>query len=333
MSRRDEDSGLIDLDALMKQPDASPRASVRVPAPVVAAPPPVVAAPVVAPVAHVVAVVTPPAPVAAVAPPAPVVTAAALVPPDDSLSASTHAPEVPRPASRRGRNRILAGVIAAGLAALVVARVAHAPGMQVAAKPSIATAVAVPAAPARQASPPAVLAVPEAPKELDPSSLPAAAVADSAHVTSARAVARPEMVTPRKAAPEEKVQVTASDLVTAAGDAPGDLGSAMRSAVGPRNEDRAAAEQAPGTGARQVRPSPGAVVGAINSVLPAARACLGPDDAIRKGSLVFRSDGHVARVDLAGSKTEDACIRNALAGARVEPFADDTFTTTITVRP
>ena len=107
----------------------------------------------------------------------------------------------------------------------------------------------------------------------------------------------------------------------------------MRSAVGPRTDDKATAEANAGNGARQLRPSPGAVLGAISSVLPAARACLGPDDAVRSGSLVFRSDGSVARVDLRGSKSEDACVRTALSKARVEAFADDTFVTRVTVRP
>lgn len=108
----------------------------------------------------------------------------------------------------------------------------------------------------------------------------------------------------------------------------------MRSAVdahdGPSN---ATADPSGGSKARTIRPSPGAVLGAINGVLPAARACLSPDEPIRTGAIVFAGSGAVSRVDLNGSKSSDACIRDALARARIEPFADDSFTTRVTVRP
>jgi hypothetical protein len=324
MSRRElkDDSGLIDLDALMKQAEATPRASVAVPAP----------AP--APARIVAAAPTPARPPLPPPPPPPVPVA------DDSLAATSHAPPPPsapllvsaKPSSRRRRYGIVAGVVAAGLAALVVARVAHAPGMHAVTTASIATPTAIAAAPARPSSPTAPTVTTAEPNGLDPSSLPAAA--DSARPTSPRApVHARAAAAPSEPAPEPTAEVTAADLAAVAGKDPGDLGSAMRTAVGPRTEALGTAEPGASNGARQVRPSPGAVVGAINSVLPAARACLGPDDAIRKGSLVFRSDGSVARVDLHGSKNEDACVRTALSKARVEAFADDTFTTNVTVRP
>jgi hypothetical protein len=68
-------------------------------------------------------------------------------------------------------------------------------------------------------------------------------------------------------------------------------------------------------------------------VLPSARECLGPDDAIRVGMVTFRSDGSVAKVELNGKRDSDDCIRGAVARAHVEPFADETFTTRVTVRP
>ena len=85
--------------------------------------------------------------------------------------------------------------------------------------------------------------------------------------------------------------------------------------------------------ARTLRPPPGAVIGALNAVLPAARGCLGPDDAIRVGTVTFRSDGVVAKVELANARESDECVKSAIARARVEPFADDSFTTRVTVRP
>lgn len=109
----------------------------------------------------------------------------------------------------------------------------------------------------------------------------------------------------------------------------------MREAVGPRSvADVAVGEAATSGSARQLRPSPGAVVGAINSVLPAARACLGEDDAARGATIVFKSDGTVTRVELAGpARAADECIRRALSTARTMPFVEDAFAARATVRP
>jgi hypothetical protein len=107
----------------------------------------------------------------------------------------------------------------------------------------------------------------------------------------------------------------------------------MRGAVGPRGEaiDPTAAKAS--SNARQVHPSPGAVVGAISGVLPAARACLEADDPVRVAALTFRADGTVASVDIEGARPKDGCVKSALTKAHIDPFVDDTFTTRVTVRP
>lgn len=110
----------------------------------------------------------------------------------------------------------------------------------------------------------------------------------------------------------------------------------MREAVGPRaSAEIANVDPTSGGSARQLKPSPGAVVGAINSVLPEARACLlTADDPPRAATIVFRSDGTVARVDLpAPARLNDECIRTALSKARTMPFVEDTFAARATVRP
>jgi hypothetical protein len=162
---------------------------------------------------------------------------------------------------------------------------------------------------------------------LDAKDLPAAASASAA--PSAHAA---------PASPHPSSSATAKVTTVALPDAPGgergDLGGAMRDAVGSRDPAEAPpAETATSPGARQLRPSPGAVVGAINSVLPAARECLGPDDPVRGATIVFKSDGTVARVDMSGDRPTDACVRAALSRARVAPFVDDTFAARATVRP
>ena len=109
----------------------------------------------------------------------------------------------------------------------------------------------------------------------------------------------------------------------------------MRDAVGAKASAEIANVEAPsGEGARQLRPSPGAVVGAINSVMPAARMCLDGSEVVRNATIVFKSDGTVARVDIAGApNVADDCIRGALTNARTTPFLADTFAARATVRP
>ncbi|MBN9165702.1 MAG: hypothetical protein BGO98_04960 [Myxococcales bacterium 68-20] len=166
---------------------------------------------------------------------------------------------------------------------------------------------------------------------------PAPAAEETPATAPATSGARPAAVAKGKPAaqgPAPAATLTESALEASKGSAAGDLGDAMRGAVGPREqaEDKAT-EKPTGPNAAQVRPSPGAVVGALGTVLPEARACLGADDTVRRGLIVFKSDGTVARVDIKGSKPEDDCVRTALSKAKVAPFVDETFSTPVTVRP
>lgn len=310
--RSNEDSGLVDLDAMLKQS--------ATPAPVAAAPPPVVA----------------PAPARAVGPSTP----------DDSLSAVaadakkkslpppavvpvkapvTQVTEVALP-SRKGRRLVVVvAVAAAALAVFAVSRVARAPVVTQAPVAITAVKATMPAA--------TVVVAPQAsPTGVDPASLPTvAADAPAPKVVAAHVATAPKA---EPATPVAEPKITEKALAPSAPSDPSDLGAAMQSAVGSRTE--AHAEESKNAGdpnARQVRPSPGAVIGAMNAVLPAARACLGPDGAMRSGTLVFKSDGTVGNVALKGAKNEDECVRGALAKARVQPFSDASFTTGFTVRP
>lgn len=85
-----------------------------------------------------------------------------------------------------------------------------------------------------------------------------------------------------------------------------------------------------------LKPAIGAVQGAVGTVLPATRYCLGPDDPISHATITFKSDGSVQTVGVAGAaagQPAEACIRSRLMTARVPPFSNPTFTWTITVRP
>jgi hypothetical protein len=99
-----------------------------------------------------------------------------------------------------------------------------------------------------------------------------------------------------------------------------------------------AVTEGPGSAAGNLalKPAMGAVQGALGTVLPAARYCLGPDDPVSRATITFKSDGSVQSVavtgDAAGQPAE-GCIRSRLMSARVPPFTNPTFTWTVTVRP
>ena len=85
-----------------------------------------------------------------------------------------------------------------------------------------------------------------------------------------------------------------------------------------------------------IKPAMGAVQGAVGTVLPATRYCLGPDDAVSHATITFKSDGSAQSVAVSGpaaGQPAEACIRSRLMTARVPPFSSPTFTWTVTVRP
>lgn len=323
--RRDENSGLIDLDALLKEASEPqlPRADdslegIATPQPSAPEPPrrvepesPSRTKPV-EPIAVIKSVPPPPAPPPEAASPAP-------MPPPAPAPARALAPAPPQ--RRRSFPVVLVAIGAvAALVALLVFRGPTASPPRTVAQP---TPVATEASPAPPIATTSIAHVSEG--TLDAKDLPAAPTA-SASSTSTATAPHPTTVAIAKV-----TTVALPDMPTGER---GDLGGAMREAVGPREAaEGSSTEVAIAPGARQVRPSPGAVVGAINSVMPAARACLGPDDPVRSATIVFRSDGTVARVDIAGERDSDACVRAALSRARVAPFIDDTFAARATVRP
>jgi len=123
--------------------------------------------------------------------------------------------------------------------------------------------------------------------------------------------------------------------------APGALGEAVQHAVGGGGTPAAARDNAPAApdyapGSVPQKPSQGAVTGALGRALPAARACLNPDDPISRANITFGSDGKASAVVVtghaAGTTTED-CIKRALMKATVPPFAQSTYGATVTIRP
>jgi hypothetical protein len=111
------------------------------------------------------------------------------------------------------------------------------------------------------------------------------------------------------------------------------LDQAMRVAAGPIDgPKKEASKDEPGFAAGSVpqRPSMGSVTSAIGSALPGARACLAEGDEPVRATVVFNSVGTVKSVSASGDKA--SCIQAALSKAKVPAFAEPTFTTTATVR-
>jgi hypothetical protein len=87
----------------------------------------------------------------------------------------------------------------------------------------------------------------------------------------------------------------------------------------------------------------GAIQGALGAALPAARACLGPGSPPYRATVTFQSDGTVREVAFPGGASGAqsgagapaaamSCIRSALAGVRVPPFAEGAYSVPVTVR-
>jgi hypothetical protein len=102
--------------------------------------------------------------------------------------------------------------------------------------------------------------------------------------------------------------------------------------LAPANNDSSSQSQ----GNVPLKPSLGAIQGALGAAVPGARACLGPDDAVSRANVTFKSDGSVQSVAVTGGAKgtpAEACIRSALMKAHVPPFAQATFSSPVTIRP
>lgn len=85
------------------------------------------------------------------------------------------------------------------------------------------------------------------------------------------------------------------------------------------------------SGGVPLTPSAGAVSTALGSVRGNAQACLAGQTDPVSAVVTFASDGHVLRVSAAGPS--GPCIQAALSKARIQPFARDSYSAPLTVRP
>jgi hypothetical protein len=137
-------------------------------------------------------------------------------------------------------------------------------------------------------------------------------------------------------------EATKSSSVTPMASAPpGALGEAVAHAVGGGGAAQAAKQDEPeaptfAPGTVPQRPSMGAVQSALGRVTPEARNCLNPDDPISRATVTFVSLGNTSSVVVTGHAAgtpAEACIKAALGKAKVPPFAQDSFSAPVTIRP
>ena len=159
---------------------------------------------------------------------------------------------------------------------------------------------------------------PEAPRGVDPDSLPgnAAQAADPAQAAVAPLHGK----------------VAASKLVQKDGHA-APAAAAVDQSLPPDPALRPADSHG---GQLPAKPSTGAVQVALGSVMGGARHCVAGDDAPSSAVVVFGSDGRVRHVTVKGAaagKSSASCIEAQLSRARVQPFAASSFSVNATVRP
>lgn len=363
--RLSEGSGVVDLQSLTSLPEA-PSSEFAVPSSA-AIPPKSDTFAVSAPVAsapHVVAAVPSEAPASLQEsiPPMPVSIAPAYLS-DSGISQ-------PRRMSGPGVGVIaggLVGVLAVAAGALFFVTTSNHKGASVADTAAASVAVTTPAetkgetaavAPVAQVEEVAKPSANPSDGALDPSALPVSGAKDNTKEAAAgshhshaskdapvAAVAAPSSKSDKASAKETK---DSKGKVAAAEPTPpppsgipeGALGDAMKKAssggvVGAGVEKDSAPTFAAGTVPQ--RPSQGTLTSALGRVLSKAKSCIGPDDPISRASVVFGSAGTVQSVAVSGNaagKPAEACIKTALSGAKLNtPFAEPTYTTTVTIRP
>jgi hypothetical protein len=258
-------------------------------------------------------------------------------------SASASVPVMAAQGKKKGNGAVIAlvlgGVVALSAAAaggilfMKARKAAESAAAAVTTTQPAVIAQAEPPPAATQAAPtPAAEPTPEATPEPANAKTAAKPVVAKGGAKTAPVVAKAEA----PAKPEGPAKMTEKDLAAAPAGPAGDLGAAMKKEVGdePAKAQAAAAAATP-TGNVPQKPSQGAVTGALGAVLPGARACLGPDDPISRASVIFSSGGTVQSVSVSGAaagKPAEACIKGALMKAKVQPFAEATYTAPVTIR-
>ncbi|HMY16490.1 MAG TPA: hypothetical protein PKA58_09235 [Polyangium sp.] len=173
-------------------------------------------------------------------------------------------------------------------------------------------------------------------------SLPTAAPTETAKPAAGPKVAAATVEAPPAPAPTpEPVAPTAIATATGGGKV-GDLASEMAKSVGgstdkPVNADDAT-PAAGKTGNQTIpeQPSQGAANAAIRPLAANAKSCVAGADDVSYASVTFSSAGTVSNVNVSGWAQKNGkadCIKAALKGANVGPFAKPSFTLSVPIRP
>jgi hypothetical protein len=253
-------------------------------------------------------------------------------------------------AAPKRNNGMIAGAAIALLgvaAAFAIMKVPQRPEAVVAtAQPPnpVIAAEAKPTPPVQVAAPTAVAAVEPAPAN------EATTMPDKSDAPGKVAAASPGGAPAAAAAPSAAKEAPAEDnrVVEAAKPAvptgkAGDLHSEMARAVGAEDQAKEAAGGTPEPAAGNVKgqdipeqPPQGSLASAMGAVMGNAKACVSGADEVSRANVTFSSNGSVSSVSVTGwaaSNGKADCIKSALKGAKVGPFAKSTFTFAVTIRP
>jgi hypothetical protein len=235
------------------------------------------------------------------------------------------ASEVPAPRARSRRSVVAFGGISAvalaAAAAFFVTRPGSAP-VEVAGPSTLAALAPVEAASAARAADVAQQPAPDAPTAANHQPAGAAEAAPRPLERPAGNSGRPLAA----AAPVVAKRAAASETATP-------------TAAAPRGTDDLPPnpQLAPAHGEQRAsKPATGAVMAAVAGVMGGARACVAGHPSPSKATVVFGSDGRVRAVNVSGPAAgtpAEGCIKSALSGARVQPFAEEAFSIGVAVRP
>lgn len=225
---------------------------------------------------------------------------------------------------------LVGGIVLVSIAALAYAMIKRPQGGPSAVPLTTASVLAPTSVPSLSAAPTA--SAPTAAGDLDINALGAVSSADPAKPVGPHAKDPKDKTA---GAGGDKKPDTAAAATSAAPLGPaGELSDEIKKRMGGGGGAKAAADGAtgPSPDAKESHPSPGAVAGALNAVRGAARACLADTEDVARVNIVFASGGNVQSASVTGTKAE-GCVKSAMMKAKVAPFTDPSFSTSVTIRP
>ena len=223
---------------------------------------------------------------------------------------------------------ILAGKKPAPLASAIVEEAAR--PVPVATEEAVAT---------KPSAAPEAPVTPEAPAAPEPAAEPQALAMNEPAKPAAASTAPSEA--PKEEASPKAASTSGAPATTAA---PGSLSEEMARAAGSEKglpgEEKAEPASGPGGKSKSStipeQPPQGSVQAAVGSVMGGAKACVAGADDVSRAQITFSSSGTVSNVSVSGwasGKSAAGCIKAALQGANVGPFAKSSFTVPVTIRP